>query len=144
MPAQSAEIDSAEREGIIFQHLLAPASIEGNNKVEKLICNQVELGEPDASGRRKPIVKENTRVEFFVDNVVFAIGQEIQQTFLNQNPELKVNNKGLLQVDPNTLETSIKGVFAGGDIIGGMTAVESIGNAKKAARSINEFLTRGN
>ena len=144
MPAQDIEKEEAEKEGIIFQNLLAPAAIEGNQKVEKLICYQVKLGEPDSSGRRKPIIMENTRVEFEVDNVIFAIGQEADQDFYQKNPELKQNNKGLLEVNPETFETSIANVYAGGDIIGGMTAVESIGNAKKAAKTIHEKLSKGN
>lgn len=144
MPAQEAEIDAAENEGIIFQHLLTPSSIGGVEKVEKLICHQVELAEPDESGRRKPVVLENTRVEFFVDNVIFAIGQELETTFLLNNPEIKTTRKGLIEVDPATLETSLPGIFAGGDMIGGMTAVEAIGNAKIAVKSIHEMLLRGN
>lgn len=144
MPAQSSEVDLAEREGIIFQSLLMPFAVEGKGKVEKLICKQVELGQPDESGRRTPNVIENTRVEFFVDNVIFAIGQELDRDFINKNPELKINKKGFVQVNPENYETSIPGVYAGGDIIGGMSAVEAIGNAKKAVKSIHDKLLRGN
>jgi glutamate synthase (NADPH/NADH) small chain len=144
MPAQDAEIDLAQREGVMFQNLLAPAAIEGKGKVEKLICYQVELGEPDDSGRRKPIIMKDTAVEFNVDNVIFAIGQKADKDFYERNAGLNLTGKGLIEVNPETYETSIPYVYAGGDITGTQTAVESIGNAKKAVRAIHEKLARGN
>lgn len=144
MPAIQSEIDDAQTEGVIFQNLLAPAAIEGDGKVERLVCQQVKLGTPDDSGRRKPVIQENTSVVFDVDNVIFAIGQSAEKAFIEANPDLKVNNKGLIEVNKETFETSIPGVFAGGDIVGGTTAVESIGNAKKAAEAIHKILSKGN
>ncbi|MEW5821616.1 MAG: FAD-dependent oxidoreductase [Cyanobacteriota bacterium] len=144
MPAQAIEIEEAEIEGVIFQNLLAPKAIEGNGKVEKLVCNQVQLGAPDDSGRRKPIVIDNTRVEFAVDNVILAIGQDSDKDFLNKNPDLKVTAKGLININLETYETSIPGVFAGGDVAGSTTAVEAIGDAKNAVNSIHEYLSKGN
>lgn len=144
MPAQEQEKTDAEKEGIIIQNLLLPVAIEGNNKVEKLICNQIELGEPDASGRRKPIALTETRVEFKVDNVVFAIGQDAKEEFIKNNPEIKLNKKELIEVNPDTRETSVPGVFAGGDITGGTTAIEAIGDAKNAVIAIHKNLSRGN
>lgn len=144
MPAQALEIEEAQKEGIIFQNLLVPAAIEGKNKVEKLICKQVKLGEPDKSGRRKPITIENSRVEFTVSNVIFAIGQEPDTDFFENNPDLALNSHNLLDINPDTGETSIPGIYAGGDISGSTTAIESIGAAKKAVSSIHKHLSKGN
>ncbi|MGD9580364.1 MAG: FAD-dependent oxidoreductase [Vampirovibrionia bacterium] len=144
MPAQADEIDDAQKEGIIFNNLLAPYAIEGSGKVDKLICNQVRLGEPDDSGRRKPIVIEDSRVEFQVDNVIFAIGQEADKDFYQANTDLKLTKWGTIEVNTDTFETSVSGVYAGGDVVGGMTAVEAIGNGKKAACAIHKNLSKGN
>lgn len=144
MPAQTDEIDDAQNEGIIFNNLLAPIAIEGKGKVEKLICSQVKLGDPDDSGRRRPIVIEDTRVEFQVDNVIFAIGQEADKAFYETNPELESTKWGTIKVNTDTYETSIPGIYAGGDIVGGLTAVEAIGNGKKAACAIHKQLSKGN
>jgi glutamate synthase (NADPH/NADH) small chain len=144
MPAQDAEIDLAQREGVMFQNLLAPAAIEGKGKVEKLICQQVELGDPDESGRRKPIVQKDTSVEFYVDNIIFAIGQRADKDFYEKNPELSPDERSRIKINPDTYETSIPDVYAGGDVVGGSTAVESIGNAKVAVHAIHDKLSRGN
>lgn len=144
MPAQADEIDDAQNEGVIFNNLLAPIAIEGQGKAEKLICNQMKLGEADDSGRRRPVAIEGTRVEFNVDNVIFAIGQEADKEFYASNPELKLTKWGTIEVNTETFETSIPGIYAGGDVVGGMTAVESIGNGKKAACAIHKQLSKGN
>ena len=144
MPAQPIEKDQAEKEGIIFHNLLAPTSIEGNNVVQKLNCIQTVLAKPDSSGRRSPVVVDNTLVTFDVDNVIFAIGQQPSNEFILNNPDLKTNKKGLLEIDSETFETTVRGVFAGGDIVGTTTAIESIGNAKKAAYSIHSYLSGSN
>lgn len=144
MPAQDIEVELAQKEGVMFQNLLQPASIEGSGKVEKLVCNQVNLGDPDESGRRRPIVNKDTKVEFAVDNVIFAIGQDIDNDFKSSNPSIELDNKGLIKINSETYETTMPGVFAGGDVTGGTTAVESVGFAKKAVKSIDQYLSRRN
>lgn len=142
LPARHEEVENAEEEGIIFKLLANPTRIIGNDQgeVKALECIQMELGEPDASGRRKPVPVSGSEFQFPVDNVIVAIGQGPNPILLRNTPGLKLNSRGYIQVDQETLETSLPGVFAGGDIVtGAATVIAAMGAGKKAARQMAEY-----
>lgn len=142
LPARREEVENAEEEGIIFKLLNNPTRIIGNDQgeVAALECIRMELGEPDASGRRKPVPVPNSEFQFPVDNVIVAIGQGPNPILLRTTPGLKLNKHGYIEADPETLETSMPGVFAGGDIVtGAATVIAAMGAGKKAARQMVEF-----
>lgn len=142
MPARHEEIENAKEEGIIFRLLTNPTRIFGNEKgeVAGIECIRMELGEPDASGRRRPIPVKGSEFQFPVDNVVVAVGQGPNPILLKTTEGLVLNKWGYIQVDPETQETSIPGVFAGGDITtGAATVIAAMGAGKKAARRMVEY-----
>lgn len=145
MPARHEEIENAKEEGIIFKLLTNPIRIIGNEKgeVAALECIQMELGEPDASGRRRPVVVPGSEFQFPVDNVVVAIGQGPNPILLKSTKGLNLNQYGYIQVDPETMATNIPGVYAGGDIVtGAATVIAAMGAGKAAARQMMEFCKR--
>ena len=145
MPARHEEIENAEEEGIIFKLLTNPIRIIGNEKgeVAALECIQMELGEPDASGRRRPVAVPGSEFQFPVDNVVVAIGQGPNPILLKSTKGLNLNKHGYIQVDPETMATNIPGVYAGGDIVtGAATVIAAMGAGKVAARQMVEYCKR--
>jgi heterodisulfide reductase subunit A len=140
MPAVSDEINEAEREGIKLHILAAPAKvIAEDGKVTGLQCIKMELGEPDASRRRRPIPVEGSEFEMEVDNVIFAVGQGVNKEALPG--ELEYTGWGTVVVDPATLQTNIEGVFAGGDVVSGPSdVIAAVAAGKEAAMSIDRFL----
>ncbi|MFA5092547.1 MAG: NADPH-dependent glutamate synthase [Candidatus Omnitrophota bacterium] len=139
MPARRLEIEHAKEEGIKFEFLVQPKEFIGDEQgfVKKLVCLRSELGEPDASGRRRPVVIPGSEFELDCDLCVIAVGLAANQILINATPELKTDKYSDVVVDAETMESSISGVFAGGDIVGGEgTVIEAMGMAKKAARSI--------
>ena len=145
MPAYRSEIEAANEEGVELMFLTAPTRILGNKsgRVVGLECKRQELGEPDESGRRKPIPIPNSEFKLDVDRIVEAIGQRIDEKFVRNNSEIKVN-RGLIVIDEKTRMTSKKGVFAGGDAVnGGTTVVQSIAEGKLAAERIDKYLRGG-
>jgi glutamate synthase (NADPH/NADH) small chain len=145
MPARHEEIENAEEEGIVFRLLTNPTRIIGNEKgeVAALECIKMELGEPDSSGRRRPVPVKDSEFQFPVDNVIVAIGQGPNPVLLKNTAGLSLNKRGYIEVDPETLETSIPGVFAGGDITtGAATVIAAMGAGKKAARQMVEYCRR--
>jgi glutamate synthase (NADPH/NADH) small chain len=145
MPARHEEIENAEEEGIVFRLLTNPTRIIGNEKgeVAALECIKMELGEPDSSGRRRPVPVKDSEFQFPVDNVIVAIGQGPNPVLLKNTAGLILNKRGYIEVDPETLETSIPGVFAGGDITtGAATVIAAMGAGKKAARQMVEYCRR--
>jgi len=140
MPANEWEIEDAEEEGVEIHYLAAPTGILGRNgEVVGLECIRTELGEPDESGRRRPIPVEGSEFIVETDVVVSAIGQAPDLSFL-QNSGL-VTRWGTISADADTLATSEAGVFAGGDAVSGpATAIEAIAAGKKAALSIHRYL----
>jgi glutamate synthase (NADPH) small chain len=145
MPARHEELEHAEEEGINFQLLTNPVSIEGDEKgaVKALTCLRYELGEPDASGRRSPVAIPGSEFEIPVETVVVAIGQGPNPLVTQSTPGLELNKRGNIVAQEDTLETSIPGVFAGGDIVtGAATVILAMGAGKKAAAGINEYLKR--
>ncbi len=139
MPARRLEIHHAKEEGIKFGFLVQPVSFSGDKDgcVSKLRALRCELGEPDASGRRRPIPIKESEFEVDCDVAIIAVGLQANTLLTNVVPELKVDKYKDIIVDPETMETSIKGVYAGGDIVGGEgTVIEAMGMGKKASRSI--------
>jgi glutamate synthase (NADPH/NADH) small chain len=140
-PARVEEVHHAEQEGVDFNWLTSPIEILGdaNNNVRALRCVKMELGEPDESGRRRPVVVPGSEFEFVTDMVVFAIGTNANP-ILGQTAKLKLNKWGYIATD-DMLATSIAGVYAGGDIVtGAATVIQAMGAGRKAARSMKAYL----
>ena len=140
MPADMIEIEEAEEEGVIFKNLTNPLEIvaDKNGHVKKIVLQVMELGEPDASGRRSPVPVEGKTETIDVDTVILAIGQAVDASGF----ELDKTKKGGIAYDPETFMTSIPGVFAGGDCGNDKIsiAVEAIADANKAAITIDQYL----
>ncbi len=146
MPAREEEIVNAFEEGVIRCLLTNPARILGDKQgwVKGMECIKMELGEPDKSGRRRPIPIEGSEHVLDVDMVVVAIGQGPNPLLTQTTPDLETNKWGNIQADEENGRTSKRGVFAGGDIVtGAATVILAMGAGMKAARSIHEFLTSG-
>ncbi|HDN85014.1 MAG TPA: NADPH-dependent glutamate synthase [Candidatus Aerophobetes bacterium] len=145
MPAREEEIINAEEEGIKFQFLTTPVAFLGDKEgnLNRMRCIKMQLGEPDESGRRRPIPIKGSEFEIPVDTVVVAIGQGANPLLSQTTPELKVNKRGYIEVNDKTYRTSIPQVFAGGDIVtGAATVIAAMGAGKIAARSIDEYLRK--
>lgn len=142
VPASDEEIEAAEAEGVKMEYLVAPTEIlSQNGKVAGIRCIRMELGEPDASGRRQPIPIKGSEFEIDVDTVIPAIGQSPDLSFLTKDSGIETNESGNLVVDPMTLATTRQGVFSGGDVrTGPATAIEAIADGKRAALSIDKYL----
>ncbi len=143
MPARRLEIEHAGEEGVKFNLLVKPEAFsgDGNGFVRRVRCLRCELGEPDGSGRRRPIEIKGSDFELDCDLAVIAIGLEANAILTKATPALKVDEYGNVVVDPQTMETSMKNVFAGGDIVGGEgTVIEAMGMAKRAAQAIMKRL----
>jgi glutamate synthase (NADPH/NADH) small chain len=140
-PARAEEVHHAEEEGIEFHWLTNPVEIldDGKSGVRAMRCIRMELGEPDDSGRRRPIPVAGSEFEFETDQVVFAIGTNANP-IIGQTSHLRLNKRGYIETDEN-LATSMAGVFAGGDIVtGAATVIEAMGAGRRAARSIKDYL----
>ncbi len=136
MPANAWEIEEAEKEGVKIEYLVAPSKIHGEESVQAIACVRMELGEPDASGRRRPIPIPGSEFRIPVDNIIIAISQKPQIDWLGK--EYGRTKWGTLVVDPETLETTVKGVYAGGDVVTGpATVIEAVAAGKKAADVID-------
>ena len=143
LPARLEEIHHAKEEGIKFQLLTNPVEIIGDDKdwVRALKCIEMELGEPDESGRRRPVEVKNSEFELPVDTVVIAIGQGPNPLIQSTTPGLETTKRGNIVADEETGATSKEGVFAGGDIVtGAATVILAMGAGKKAAKAIDEYL----
>lgn len=143
MPARIEEIHHAEEEGVEFHFLTTPVKYMGNEYgwVTGMECLRMELGEPDASGRRRPVPVEGSNFIMEVDTVVVAIGNSSNPLVPQTTTGLEVNKWGNIIADPETGQTSRKGVWAGGDIVtGGATVILAAGAGKKAARDIDKHL----
>lgn len=142
MPALPHEIKAAEREGIEFHFLVAPKRIIGeNDKVKAIECLRMRLGEPDASGRRRPIPISFSEHQYEVDVVIPAIGQIPEKSCIPAELLDERARKALIPVDPITMETKVLGVFAGGDIVSGPASIiQAVGAGKQAAVSIHRYL----
>ena len=142
MPGSAREVANAEEEGVEFVWLSSPKEFKGKNKIENLVVDQIKLGEPDESGRRKPEIKEGSAFEIKADMVIKALGFDPENLpLLFDAQELKVTRWGTIKTDFDTMETNLKGVFAAGDIVRGASLVVwAIKDGRDAASSIKTYL----
>ena len=142
MPGSAREVGNAEEEGVEFVWLSSPKEFEGKNKIENLIVDQIQLGEPDDSGRRKPEVKKGSEFKIKADMGIKALGFDPEDLpYLFDAKELQVTKWGTLKTDFDTMETNLKGVFAAGDIVRGASLVVwAIKDGRDAALSIKNYL----
>ncbi len=144
MPARAEEVENAEEEGIRFEFLSAPVRYvgDGEGRVKAVECIRMRLGEPDSSGRRRPIPIPGSEYQLPVDTVVVAIGQGANPLISSTTPDLEVNERGYIVVEPDTGKTSKDGVFAAGDIVTGeATVIQAMGGGRRVARAIHEYLS---
>ena len=142
MPGSSREVVNAEEEGVEFIWLSNPKEFKGKDKIESLIVDKIKLGEPDESGRRKPIVQKNSEFEIKADIVIKALGFDPEELpILFDENRLQITKWGTIKTDFDTMETNITGVFAAGDIVRGASLVVwAIKDGRDAANSIDNYL----
>lgn len=142
IPARAEEVHHAKEEGIIFKLLTNPVKIEGENGwVKSMECVEMELGEPDESGRRRPVVKEGSNFVIETGTVIVSIGQSPNPLIRQTTPGLDTQRWGGIIVNEETMKTSKEGVYAGGDVVtGAATVILAMGAGKKAAQAIDEAL----
>jgi glutamate synthase (NADPH/NADH) small chain len=143
MPAREEEVKHAEEEGIEFHFLTVPTRYIGDDKgrVKAMECLRMELGEPDASGRRRPVPVKGSEFTSEVDLVVCAIGQSPNPLIAQTTPALKIGKWGNIDVDWKTMATNLPGVYAGGDIVrGGATVILAMGDGRIAADEMDRYL----
>ena len=146
LPARAEEAENAEEEGVIFNLLTLPVQYIGdeNGWVREIECLKMELGEPDASGRRSPVEVPNSNFRIQMDAVVCAIGNSPNPLVPSTTPGLETTKRGTLVADPETGKTTRDRVWAGGDIVtGAATVILAMGAGRKAAMAIHEYLTTG-
>ncbi len=144
MPARIEEVEHAEEEGVKFMMLASPIELLGdeNMTLVSMRCQKYELGEPDDSGRRRPVPIEGDIVDVQIDTLVMAIGQGPNPLITSTTPGMEINRRGNIVADEQTGQTSREGVFAGGDIVtGAATVILAMGAGKLAARAIDKYLT---
>jgi len=145
MPARKEEVVHAEEEGVSFRFLTLPVRYLDNGRgwLAGMECLKMKLGEPDESGRRRPLPIPGSEFALDCDLAVVAIGNEPNPLFVRSIPGLKLGRKGNVEIDPETGRTSLPGIFAGGDIAtGAATVIEAMGAGKRAARAIDAYLKR--
>jgi len=146
MPARVEEVERAEEEGVIFTLLTNPVQFIGDEKgrVKAVECLKMELGEPDASGRRSPIPVKGSEFTIDIDVAIIAIGNGPNPLIPKTTPGMDITKRGNIIADPVTMKTSKIGVFAGGDIVtGAATVIQAMGAGRKAAKAIDEYLATG-
>ena len=146
MPARDEEIHHAEQEGVIFNLLTNPVAYYGDEdgNVKEVECIRMKLGEPDSSGRRRPVPIEGSNFRIPVDVVVVSIGNSPNPLIPNTTPGLEISRWGTIVIDEETGKTSKKGVFAGGDVAtGAATVISAMGAGRKAARAMQQYVTDG-
>jgi len=146
MPARVEEVEHADAEGVQFLLLQNPLSLIGDEDgwIKQVECIKMELGEPDESGRRRPIPIEGSEFRIDIDTCIIAIGNSSNPLIPDTTPDIETNRWGNIVADDETMKTSKKGVFAGGDIVlGAATVILAMGQGRKAAVAINEYLETG-
>jgi len=144
LPARREEYENAVEEGVKFHFLTLPEKLFGNDEgwLKEIECARMELGEPDASGRRRPVRIDNSEFIMKMDACIIAIGNSPNPIIPQTTPDLEVSKRGTIEVDEETLKTSVDRVWAGGDIVtGAATVILAMGAGRKAARSMHEYLT---
>ncbi|MEW5951673.1 MAG: NADPH-dependent glutamate synthase [Elusimicrobia bacterium] len=142
MPARAEEVENAMEEGVKFEFLTAPIALEGDDKgrLKRIKCIRMELGAPDASGRRKPVEIKGSEFYVEADSLIVAVGQSPNPLIQQNAKELQTNKWNCLVVDENQ-KTSVEGIYAGGDVVrGGATVLLAMKDGKNAARAIDEYL----
>jgi glutamate synthase (NADPH/NADH) small chain len=142
-PARLEELEHAIEEGVEFLWLTNPVEIIGNSAgwVTGMRVQKMELGEPDASGRRRPVPVEGSGFLLDIDTVIYALGTTANPIIAQTTPGLKVNRWGYIEVDERTGMTSIPGLFAGGDIVtGAATVILAMGAGRRAAKGMLEYM----
>lgn len=145
MPARAEEIEHAEEEGIIFHLLNNPTKVIGDEKnhVSQIECIKMELGEPDASGRRRPVPVDGSEFTLDVDAVIMALGTRLNSLLCDTTDEMDQNDRGGIKIEEESGATTRAGVFAGGDAVtGAATVIKAMGAGKTAAASIDEYLKK--
>ena len=143
LPARKEEVEHAEEEGIIFKTLCNPVEIHANDEgfVKSITCIEMELGEPDASGRRRPIEKKGSEFELDVDTVIMSLGTSPNPLIRSTTPGLETNKHGCIVTDGDDGKTSRDGVYAGGDAVtGAATVIKAMGAGKAAAKAMDEYI----
>ena len=143
LPARKEEVEHAEEEGIIFKTLCNPVAIHPDEDgfVHSMTCIEMELGEPDASGRRRPIEKQGSEFELEVDTVIMSLGTSPNPLIRSTTPGLETNKHGCIVTDGDDGKTSRDGVYAGGDAVtGAATVIKAMGAGKAAAKAIDEYI----
>jgi len=143
MPARIEEIHHAEQEGVVFHFLANPVRVisDDRGRVCALECIRMELGEPDQSGRRRPVPVKGSEFILPADTVIIAIGNSPNPLVPQTCPDIRVSKWGTIVTDPETMATSKPGVYAGGDIVSGAaTVISAMGQAKKAALAIHRYV----
>jgi glutamate synthase (NADPH/NADH) small chain len=142
MPGSSREVNNAEEEGVEFIWQTSPKSFLGENKVKEVEVNKMVLGEPDSSGRKKPIVDEGSEFKIEADLVIKSLGfdpEDIPKLF--NSKELAISKWGTIKIDLKTMQTNLEGVFAAGDIVRGASLVVwAIRDGRDAAEQIEKHL----
>jgi len=144
MPAFKEEVESALQEGIDIRFLTAPARVvRYNGKLTGIECVRMKLGEPDESGRRRPIPVPKSEFIIELDTLIPAIGEQPDLSFLDEHQGIDISRRGTIVVDPETFATNKEGVFAGGDVVtGANTVVEAMAAGKVASESIDKYLRK--
>ena len=143
LPARKEEVEHAEEEGIIFKTLCNPVEIlpDENGFVKAITCIEMELGEPDASGRRRPIEKKGSKFTMDVDTVIMSLGTSPNPLIRSTTPGLETNKHGCIVTEGDEGKTSREGVYAGGDAVtGAATVIKAMGAGKAAAKAIDEYI----
>ncbi len=146
MPARAEEVKHAREEGIDFRLLTNPVEFlsDGKGWLNGVRCVQMELGEPDSSGRRRPVPIQGSEFDLPLSVAVIAVGTSANPMIQSTTPGLGIDKRGYIQADPGNQRTSRKGVFAGGDIVtGSATVILAMGAGRRAAKSIHEYLATG-
>jgi glutamate synthase (NADPH/NADH) small chain len=146
MPARVEESHHAEQEGVEFLLLSNPLRFDGTSdgRLTSVTCERMTLGEPDASGRRRPVPMAGSEFTMECDLAIIAVGSGANPLLTSSEPNIRLNRWGNINADPATGKTTMRGVWAGGDIVtGAATVILAMGAGRRAADSIHDYLTRG-
>jgi heterodisulfide reductase subunit A len=142
MPAVSEELEGCQEEGIKIEYLVAPNRVIGKSSVSGIECQRTELGPPDSSGRRRPVIVEGSEFTIDVDSILVAVSQIPDLGFMSESDQFDLTPRGTFIVDPETGATNVDGVFAGGDVVTGpANVVKALNWGRTSARAIHRYLS---